>query len=68
MLAIGPRESELCQIIEEADCGLTVPVENIEKLVDAMLPLSLMRLVWNVGDRMAVIYLRESTHAHAALA
>ena len=39
VLAIGPRESELCQIIEEADCGLTVPVENIEKLVDAMLPL-----------------------------
>ena len=39
VLAIGPQESELCQMVEEAECGLTVPVENIEQLVDAILPL-----------------------------
>jgi glycosyltransferase involved in cell wall biosynthesis len=36
VLAIGPQESELCQLVEEAECGLAVSIDGIDQLVEAI--------------------------------
>lgn len=39
VLAIGPQESELCQLVEEAECGLAVSIDGTDQLVEAILRL-----------------------------
>jgi colanic acid biosynthesis glycosyl transferase WcaI len=36
VLAIGPQESELCQLVRETECGLAVSIESVDQLVESI--------------------------------